>query len=88
MRNPTDDRDEFADEDDEVGDADEYGDTAAETVACPACGAEVYEEAEQCPRCGDYITHSSSIWAGKSWWWTLLGLLGVAGLIASTLLPW
>lgn len=28
----------------------------SETVVCPACGADVYEDAEKCPLCGDWIT--------------------------------
>ncbi|MBN9523389.1 zinc-ribbon domain-containing protein [bacterium] len=44
-------------DDDDYGDAG-YGDDDddAETVPCPHCGAEVYEGAEQCPRCGKYLS--------------------------------
>ena len=31
-------------------------DAPAETVPCPECGAEVYEDAEQCVSCGEWIT--------------------------------
>ncbi len=34
-------------------DEDEYGD---ETVPCPYCGAAVYEDAERCPRCENYLS--------------------------------
>jgi uncharacterized paraquat-inducible protein A len=27
-----------------------------ETTACPSCGAEVYDDADVCPRCGDALT--------------------------------
>ena len=30
-------------------------DTDYDTVACPHCGAEISELAEQCPSCGDWI---------------------------------
>jgi uncharacterized paraquat-inducible protein A len=45
------------DDEDDYGDAG-YGDDddEAETVPCPHCGAEVYENAEQCPRCGKYLS--------------------------------
>lgn len=47
-----DDDDDFGDESDE-----DYGDDEdAETVPCPHCGADVYENAEQCPRCGKYLS--------------------------------
>jgi len=28
----------------------------SETVPCPTCGAPVFEEAQKCPHCGDWIT--------------------------------
>ncbi len=37
-------------EPDENEDEDDF-----ETQACPSCGADVYEDAEQCPACGDYV---------------------------------
>jgi hypothetical protein len=76
------------DPDDESFDCDDpdeldSDDDLTETVPCPECGAEVYEEAEQCPRCGSYITHGGSVWAGRPIWWIVLGLLGlVAGVLA------
>jgi hypothetical protein len=36
------------DEDDEEGEA--------EFAECPKCGADVYEESERCPLCGEYMT--------------------------------
>lgn len=30
-------------------------DEGAELVACPNCGGEVFEFAQQCPHCGDWI---------------------------------
>ena len=38
-----------------VDDDDLWDDFASEVVACPECGEEVYEDAEQCPLCGAYI---------------------------------
>lgn len=26
------------------------------TLPCPACGAEIYDDAERCPECGLYLT--------------------------------
>lgn len=39
-------------------DADENGDEDEEepTITCPYCRAEVWEEAPQCPRCGEYLS--------------------------------
>jgi hypothetical protein len=50
-------------------------------VSCPSCGADVYEDAEQCPVCGDYIVHAAGVWSGKPVWWILLGLVGVVAVI-------
>ena len=39
-------------------DDDEYGDDEEEepTILCPYCRAEIWEEAPQCPKCGEYIS--------------------------------
>jgi hypothetical protein len=84
---------------DEFGE-DEYGDGAdswqdegwgtddeepADTIPCGHCGADVYEEAEQCPRCGEWITRHSSPLTGRPLWWQLIGLLGVIAVILALL---
>jgi hypothetical protein len=46
-----------------------------DTVPCSHCGRDVYDEAEQCPYCGEYITDEGP--AARSWpWWMWLGLAG------------
>lgn len=61
----------------------DHGDDLAEseTIPCPACGADVYEDAEQCPACGEYITRDTRAWSGKPAWWILLGLAGIIAVI-------
>jgi hypothetical protein len=73
--------DEFPDED--------VDDDPTETVPCPSCGADVYEDAEQCPYCGTYITSQTSPWAGRSVWWIVLAVLGLLAtiLVLSGLVP-
>jgi uncharacterized paraquat-inducible protein A len=44
--------DEFPDEDDGGEDAD--------TVPCPYCGEPVYEQAERCPRCENFLTREDA----------------------------
>ncbi|MFW6132371.1 MAG: hypothetical protein ACOC8F_00635 [Planctomycetota bacterium] len=61
-------------------DADLMDDEASETVPCPACGAEIYADAERCPLCGQYVT------AGRrprrsGWLWAVAGLAAVAALL-------
>ena len=38
-----------SDQDDEDADS-------VDTVECPACGRDVYEEAQRCPYCGQYLS--------------------------------
>ncbi|MEX0702144.1 MAG: zinc ribbon domain-containing protein [Planctomycetales bacterium] len=70
---------DWDDSDDDWGDDD---DAPSETVRCPSCGADVYEDAEQCPACGEYITRTHSAWQGKPLWWIVLGAIGVIATIA------
>ena len=74
--------------DDEDWDADseyDYADEESETVACPECGADVYEDAETCPHCGNFIVHSSSgyLWRNRPIWWIAFGLLGILAVIVA-----
>lgn len=47
--------DDWDDEDDDFDSYDEEDDDEP-TVTCPYCGAEVWEEASQCPECGEYLS--------------------------------
>ncbi len=67
--------------DDDFDSDDDYGDDEAETLPCPECGAEVYEDAEQCPRCGAYITPHTHALAGWPWVLVALGLCGVVAVV-------
>ena len=55
--------------------------SAVEMIPCPNCGCEVYEEALQCPACGEYVTHSTHALSGRPWWWIILGLIGIGATI-------
>ena len=70
-------------------------DGTPETVPCPACGAEVYEDAERCPACGDWITHrrtGAAAFTGPSGvrplWWVVLGVAGVLATVGALLAVW
>jgi MYXO-CTERM domain-containing protein len=45
------------------------------------CGVDIYEDAVQCPLCGQYLTRTSSAWSGRPAWWLLLGALGILAVI-------
>ena len=68
---------------DEYLDDDYVDDESTDTVACPECGAEVYEDAVRCPVCGTYITttHQTSVFAGRPLWWIALAVLGILAVI-------
>jgi hypothetical protein len=51
------------------------------TQSCPMCGVDIYEDAVQCPLCGQYLTRTSSAWSGRPAWWLLLGALGILAVI-------
>jgi hypothetical protein len=77
--------DEF--EDREFPDQDDLcDDESAELVACTECGADIYEDAPQCPVCGAYVVRDTRAWSGRSSWWILLVMLGIVALITALVL--
>lgn len=70
----TDDPDDWPDEDD---------DDESAVVTCPNCHAEVYEDAEQCPACGEWITGSTHPFSGRPLWFIAIGVAGLAATIAA-----
>jgi predicted RNA-binding Zn-ribbon protein involved in translation (DUF1610 family) len=77
--------DEDSDWDIEIpDDSEEHG-----TVECPHCGADIYEDAPQCPVCGEYVIRGSGeFWKHKPGWYVLLALLGIiAVIVALTAVP-
>ena len=65
---------EFPDEpDDDEPDDDE-------TIPCPHCLAPVYEDAERCPRCGQYRSREDA--PRRHPWWLVIGVLfGLWGVL-------
>ena len=65
---------------------DEYPDTDdvddPQVLPCPECGTDIYEDSEQCPACGQYVTFEHSPWTGRPTWWIVLGVLGVIAVTA------
>jgi predicted nucleic acid-binding Zn ribbon protein len=52
------DQDQRDDEEDDGPSDEDIKDLGEEhqTAACPNCGAEIYDDAEKCPKCGQYVT--------------------------------
>jgi uncharacterized paraquat-inducible protein A len=65
-------------EDWEEPEPDDEDDASDDEYVCPNCKANVYEDCERCPACGDYITPQRagvSALSGTWVWLTALGLL-------------
>ena len=58
-----------------------HGDESA-VVPCPHCRAEIDEEAEQCPKCGMYVTKEDAPRGGKSWVWIVLMVLALLAALS------
>ena len=58
------------------------------TQACRSCGAAIYEDAEQCPVCGEYVEFSTGALSGWPWWFVTLGLVGITAVILTLSWGW
>lgn len=38
------------------------------TIPCPHCGRDVYEDSERCPYCENYLSSEDGPPAAKPWW--------------------
>ena len=56
-------------------------DDRSETLPCPACGAEIYEDAEQCPACGQYVVRQTRVLFGKGGCYALLAVAGIVAVV-------
>jgi len=62
---------------------DDDADDSADTITCRECGAEIFEDVPICPHCGWAVTPDTGVWSNRSWWWILLGLLGITAVVGS-----
>ncbi len=59
-----------------------YADDSRALVPCPHCRAEIDDEAEQCPKCGMYLSREDTPSGGKSPVWIVLMLLALFAALA------
>ena len=59
-------------------DLDELDDDSIDVAPCPACGADIYADAERCPHCGRYVTPGRG--AVRWPWWVAAAALAAAAL--------
>lgn len=84
-------RDEEDEEDEDWGDGDDYDpddpetypaglydDDGPATVPCPHCRAEILEDSERCPRCGEYLSREDAPAKMSNTAWAVLVLMLVA----------
>ncbi len=71
--------------DEEFPDEEEADDDTEDsyTTPCPECGADVYEDAEQCPVCGHYLTPDTRPLAGRSLGFVLLAAAGILAVLVA-----
>lgn len=69
-------------EDWEYPDEDEAAEQST-TTACPNCRAEMYDDAEQCPRCGEYVTRAQANWSHFPPWVYAGAVIALLGMVAS-----
>ncbi len=62
-------------------DSDLTEDESADIFRCPLCGGEVYEDAEKCSLCGQWILSSHEPSRRAGWWWIALALAATALLL-------
>jgi hypothetical protein len=58
---------EFPDPDQEAGTGTDEA-TETDTVPCPFCKAPVYDNAEWCPHCRNYLFYEGAPPSTKPWW--------------------
>jgi len=72
---------EYPDEPDQDDDFD-----ASDTIPCPECGEDIYDDTPSCPCCGHYVTMSASRWSGQSTVWIGIGVVGILAVIVALVL--
>lgn len=73
------DDDDLDERDDPDASDQDSDDDASATVSCPNCGQDVYEDADRCPYCNEYITAASS--GGRPTWLIIAAILALLGVL-------
>jgi endogenous inhibitor of DNA gyrase (YacG/DUF329 family) len=66
---------------------DGFLDDDTETINCPYCGREIYEDAPQCPHCGQYLSREDAP-TRRPPWWLLLGVAVCLFIVYRWIVGW
>ena len=78
--------DEWSDRDPEGPLDQDLVDNGEDSISCPACGRDVYEDADQCVHCGEWIIPSTSRAGGLHWLWSVAAILALGAMIVLSVL--
>jgi hypothetical protein len=53
----------------------DHDDDEEPTIPCPYCNRPIYDDAQRCPYCENYISAEDIVPARKSWWIVIGALL-------------
>jgi len=74
--------DQFDPEGPGIEDIDLQDEEGTDVVPCPACGVDVYQSADRCPACGQFVVPGAGATSpGICWWWIVVALIMAAGLL-------
>ena len=63
------------------------GDSADDTEPCSYCRQPVYEDAEQCPHCGNYLSEEDASPRPRPWW-IILGVIVCLAIVLKWIGVW
>ena len=55
-------------------------DDETQVAACPACGEDLYEDADRCPYCGEWVVRTLD-GGRRHWVWIVAAVLAAAAMI-------
>ncbi len=66
--------------DNEAWDGDDPDDDDDPTIPCPRCSEPIFDDAERCTSCGEYLSREES--GPRKPWWLVLGVAVCLGMTA------
>ena len=58
-----------------------YADDGPPTVPCPHCRAEVFEDSEECPRCGKHLAREDAPAQSRGGAWVIVMILALLAVV-------